>query len=82
MLTFFPPPQAAGVGKNLQLVLQDKKPLTVKGVPVDIMACSVGRSRGAGRMGPVKMFSTMVWLAKGRTLGIQRIPGYIDGSVA
>lgn len=70
------------MGKNIQLALQDKSPAAVKGLPVDIMACAVGRSRGAGRMGSVKMFSTMVWLAKGRTLGIQRLPGYIDGSVA
>ncbi|KAF3766787.1 FAD/NAD(P)-binding domain-containing protein [Cryphonectria parasitica EP155] len=74
--------QAAGVAKNVELTLQGKAPSTVKLLPVDIMACSVGRSGGVGRMGPVKMFSTMVWLAKGRTLGIQRMPGYIDGSVA
>lgn len=51
-------------------------------MPVDIVACAIGRSRGVGRMGPVKMPSHMVWVAKGRTLGIQRLPGYIDGSVA
>ncbi|KUI63730.1 Apoptosis-inducing factor 1 [Cytospora mali] len=74
--------QAAGVGKNVELALQGKQPQKVKLMPVDILACAVGRSRGAGRMGPVKMLSLMVWLAKGKTLGIQRLPGYIDGSVA
>lgn len=74
--------QAAGVAKNVELALQGKQPQKVKLMPVEIVACSVGRSRGAGRMGPVKMLSLMVWLAKGKTLGIQRMPGYIDGSVA
>lgn len=74
--------QAAGVAKNLELTLQGKKPQNVKLMPVDVVACAVGRNRGAGRMGPVKMLSVMVWLAKGRTLGIQRMAGYVDGSVA
>lgn len=74
--------QAAGAAKNLELAMQGKAPLTVKLMPVDMVACSVGRSGGVGRVGPVKMPSTMVWLAKGRTLGIQRLPGYIDGGVA
>ncbi|KAJ4417996.1 hypothetical protein N0V82_005848 [Gnomoniopsis sp. IMI 355080] len=74
--------QAAGVAKNIELALNDKKPQTVKLMPVDVVACAVGRNRGAGRMGPVKMPSTMVWLAKGRTLALQRMAGYIDGSVA
>lgn len=70
------------MAKNVELALQGKQPQKVKLMPVEIVACSVGRSRGAGRMGPVKMLSLMVWLAKGKTLGIQRMPGYIDGSVA
>lgn len=74
--------QAAGVGKNVELALHGKNPQKVKLMPIDIIACAVGRSRGAGRMGSVKMPSLMVWLAKGKTLGIQRLPGYIDGSVA
>ncbi|KAJ4385673.1 hypothetical protein N0V93_010102 [Gnomoniopsis smithogilvyi] len=74
--------QAAGVGKNLELVLQDKKPQAVKLMPVDIVTCAVGRNKGAGRLGPVKMPSAMVWLAKGRTLSMQRMAAYIDGSVA
>ncbi|KAK7748637.1 hypothetical protein SLS53_000658 [Cytospora paraplurivora] len=74
--------QAAGVAKNVELALQGKQPQKVKLIPVEVLACAVGRSRGAGRMGPIKMLSLMVWLAKGKTLGIQRMPGYIDGSVA
>lgn len=70
------------MSKNVHLALQGKQPQVVKLMPFQIVACSVGRARGAGRMGSVKMFSTMVWLAKGRTLGTQRMPGYIDGSVA
>ncbi|KAK4220829.1 apoptosis-inducing factor B [Podospora fimiseda] len=74
--------QAASVAKNLELVLSDKAPVPAKGVPVDILACAVGRGRGAGRMGGVKLPSFGVWLAKGRTLGMQMVGGYIDGSVA
>lgn len=70
------------MGKNVELALHGKQPQKVKLLPVDVLACAVGRSRGAGRMGPVKMPSLMVWLAKGKTLGVQRMPGYIDGSVA
>ncbi|EOO03959.1 putative fad binding protein [Phaeoacremonium minimum UCRPA7] len=73
---------AAGVGKNIVAALSGKPPVVVKGPPIDILACAVGRGRGAGRMGSFKMFSIMIWLAKGRTLATQMVPGYIDGSVA
>jgi hypothetical protein len=75
--------QAAGVAKNVDAALKGKPPTVVKGMPVDIFACSVGRKKGAGRMGSsVPMLSLMVWLAKGRTLATQMLPTYIDGSVA
>ncbi|KAK3997406.1 apoptosis-inducing factor B [Cladorrhinum sp. PSN332] len=74
--------QAASVAKNLELVLGGKAPLPAKGVPVDILACAVGRGRGAGRMGGIKLPSFGVWLAKGRTLGMNMVAGYVDGSVA
>ncbi|KAK4449936.1 hypothetical protein QBC34DRAFT_448624 [Podospora aff. communis PSN243] len=74
--------QAAGVSKNLELVLAGKEPIVAKPLPMDILACSVGRSRGAGRMNTFKLPSFGVWLAKGRTMGLNMMPGYIDGSVA
>lgn len=74
--------QAAGVAKNIEAVLKGGKPGLVKGLPVDILATAVGRSRGAGRMNSFRLPSIMVWLAKGKTLAVQMIPGYIDGSVA
>jgi len=74
--------QAASVAKNLELALAGKAPVVAKGPPVDILGCSVGRGRGAGRMNNFKLPSFGVWLAKGRTLGVQMVPGYIDGSVA
>ncbi|KAJ9138868.1 Apoptosis-inducing factor 1 [Pleurostoma richardsiae] len=73
---------AAGVAKNVELVLKGKEALVVKDPPIDIFACAVGRGRGAGRLGPVKALSIMIWLAKGRTLAVERMAGYIDGSVA
>ncbi|KAK3319272.1 hypothetical protein B0H66DRAFT_575751 [Apodospora peruviana] len=74
--------QAAGVAKNVELAVKGKPPVVAKGMPMDIFAMSVGRGRGAGRMGSFKMPSLMVWLAKGRTLALQMAPGYVDGSVA
>lgn len=74
--------QAAGVGANVDAVLRGKGQSVVKGMPFDILVCAVGRSRTAGRMGVVKMLSVMGWAAKGRTLGIERLGGYIDGRVA
>ncbi|KAM7193146.1 hypothetical protein V8F20_008493 [Naviculisporaceae sp. PSN 640] len=74
--------QAASVAKNIELVLKGKQPVAAKGMPVDILAISVGRGRGAGRMGSFRLPSLMVWLAKGRTMALQMVPGYVDGSVA
>lgn len=74
--------QAAGVAKNIELVLKGKPPVVVKGMPVDVLAIAVGRGRGAGRAGSFKLPSLMVWLAKGRTMALQMVPGYVDGSVA
>ncbi|KAK0701840.1 hypothetical protein B0T26DRAFT_757819 [Lasiosphaeria miniovina] len=74
--------QAAAVAKNIELALAGKPPLAAKGMPVDILAVSTGRSRGAGRMGSFRMPSFGVWLAKGRQLGLNMFPSYLDGSVA
>ncbi|KAL8348492.1 hypothetical protein RB601_002439 [Gaeumannomyces tritici] len=74
--------QAAGLAKNLVAALDGKAPAVVKLMPMDIFALATGRSRGVGRMGPIKMLSFMVWMAKGRTLGVERLKGYMDGSVA
>ena len=75
--------QAASVARNLQAALAGQELAVAKGPPVDIFACSVGRGRGVGRINDkVKLPSLMVWLAKGRTLALQMMPGYIDGSVA
>ncbi|KAL1851041.1 hypothetical protein VTK73DRAFT_9553 [Phialemonium thermophilum] len=74
--------QAAGVGKNLVAVLHGGQPSRIKEPPVDILACSVGRSRGVGRAGAVQLPSVLVWGVKGRHLGLPRLRSYIDGSVA
>lgn len=72
--------QAAGIAKNIDLVLKGKAPTVVKTLPMDVLMVATGRSRGVGRMGPVKVFSLMVYLIKGKTLGVQSLPGYVDGS--
>ncbi|KAK4178182.1 putative NADH dehydrogenase [Triangularia setosa] len=75
--------QASSVAKNVELtLLQNKEPVPAKGPPVDILACAVGRGRGVGRMGPIRLPSFGVWLAKGRTLGMQFVDQYISGSIA
>ncbi|KAL2135752.1 hypothetical protein VTI74DRAFT_7122 [Chaetomium olivicolor] len=74
--------QAASVAKNVWAALAGQEPAVAKGPPVDIFACAVGRNRGAGRLNSIKLPSFMVWLAKGRTLGMQMMHGYMDGSIA
>lgn len=66
----------------MQFALQDKPPAAVKMIPLDIAMVTVGRGRGCGRIGGVKAPSVMIYLIKGKTMGTQRIPGYVDGSVA
>ncbi|KAB5577928.1 hypothetical protein GE09DRAFT_1260821 [Coniochaeta sp. 2T2.1] len=74
--------QAGGVAKNVAAVLKGKQPTVVKGMPFDIFTCATGRSRGAGRMGVVPMLSYMAWMGKGKTLRLNYMAGYVDGSVA
>ncbi|XXG98213.1 hypothetical protein Hte_004535 [Hypoxylon texense] len=72
--------QAGGVAKNIDLALKGKPPVVVKTIPMDVLMVATGRSRGSGRLGPVKVFSLMVYMIKGKTLGIQQLPAYVDGS--
>jgi NADH dehydrogenase FAD-containing subunit len=75
--------QAAGVAKNVELALAGAEPTVVKGLPVDVFACAVGRSRGVGRINnSIKLPSIMVWAVKGRTLGLDMVGKYINGGVA
>ncbi|GAP82860.1 putative amid-like mitochondrial oxidoreductase protein [Rosellinia necatrix] len=72
--------QAAGVAKNIDAVLRGKAQTPVKTIPIDVLMVATGRSRGAGRMGPVKAFSLMVYLIKGKTLGVERLSSWVDGT--
>ncbi|CAK7215412.1 hypothetical protein SBRCBS47491_002480 [Sporothrix bragantina] len=74
--------QAGGAAKNIDLVLKGKAPQPVKGFDMDILAVATGPSRGVGRFGSWRLPSLAVWLAKGRTLGVQMTSSYVDGSVA
>ncbi|KAF5972078.1 apoptosis-inducing factor 2 [Fusarium coicis] len=73
--------QAAGVFKNIDLVLKGKEPQPVSGPRVDAFLCATGRSRGAGRLGKVPVPSLAVWAVKGRTLGLERTKKYVNGSM-
>ncbi|KAH6659002.1 hypothetical protein BKA67DRAFT_529190 [Truncatella angustata] len=72
--------QAAGVSKNVDLVLHGKNPTPVKTLPIDVLVAATGRSRGVGRLGSVKVFSYMVYMIKGKTLGVQQLPGILNGT--
>ncbi|KAF5027795.1 hypothetical protein F66182_94 [Fusarium sp. NRRL 66182] len=73
--------QAAGVYKNIDLALKGRPAQPVSGPRVDAFLCSVGRSRGAGRLGIVPVPSLAVWAVKGRTLGMERTQKYANGSM-
>lgn len=73
--------QAAGVARNVGLVLQGKDQRTVSNPPLDIFLCSIGRSRGAGHLGPIPVPSFLVWAIKGRTLGMERTAKYANGTM-
>ncbi|TRX89309.1 hypothetical protein FHL15_009746 [Xylaria flabelliformis] len=73
--------QAAGVAKNIDAVLRGKSQSPVKTIPFDVLMVATGRSRGAGRMGPVKAFSLMVYLIKGKTLGTDKLSPWVNGSL-
>ncbi|KAH6996331.1 hypothetical protein BKA56DRAFT_153041 [Ilyonectria sp. MPI-CAGE-AT-0026] len=73
--------QAAGVANNIDLMFKGEPLEYVKGPAVDAFLCSIGRSRGAGRLGPVPVPSLAVWAIKGRTLGMERTSKYVDGSM-
>ncbi|KAI9171123.1 Oxidoreductase ptaL [Paramyrothecium foliicola] len=69
-------PQCAGVAKNIELAISGKPQVPVKGMPFLAVMCSVGRSRAVGKVGVVPVPSYVCYLAKGKTLGAQRLPSY------
>ncbi|PHH54995.1 hypothetical protein CFIMG_001342RA [Ceratocystis fimbriata CBS 114723] len=72
--------QAAGVAKNVELALQGKSQLAVKGFPFDVMIGAAGRDRGFVRAGWIGLPSILAWAAKSRTLGLDSAPKYVNGS--
>lgn len=69
------------MAENIELAFKNEPPEPVRGPAVDTFLCSIGRSRGAGRLGPVPVPSLAVWAIKGRTLGMDRTSKYVDGSM-
>lgn len=68
------------MAKNIELALQGKNPAAVKLIPIDIFVAAVGRGRGVGRLGSVKVFSYFVYMVKGKTLGLQDLPTILNGT--
>jgi hypothetical protein len=75
-----PSKQAAGVCKNIEAAIKGKDQQVVKNLPVDALICSVGRSRTVGRIGPVPILSIMGWVIKGKTLGSDKLPKFVNGT--
>lgn len=67
--------------KNIELVMKGREELPVKGMPVDVFVCSIGQGRGAGRVGPIRVPSILVWFVKGRTLGRDKAIRYVNGTM-
>ncbi|KAK8145989.1 hypothetical protein G3M48_003747 [Beauveria asiatica] len=72
--------QASCVAKNIAHVLSGKKQER-RGSVMDILLFSTGRSSGVGRYRWVPIPSIAVWIAKSRTLGVERTPKFVDGSM-
>ncbi|KIH89411.1 hypothetical protein SPBR_08987 [Sporothrix brasiliensis 5110] len=74
--------QAEGVAKNVDVVLKGKAPQAVKLLPVDVLVVAAGPNRGTGRVGSLRLPSLAVRYIKARTLGLQMLSGFRDGSAA
>ncbi|KAM3442236.1 hypothetical protein MY4824_001248 [Beauveria thailandica] len=72
--------QASCVAKNIAHVLSGKKQER-RGSVMDILLFSTGRSSGVGRYRWVPIPSIAVWIAKSRTMGVERTPKFVDGSM-
>ncbi|KAM3502235.1 hypothetical protein MY11210_009124 [Beauveria gryllotalpidicola] len=72
--------QASCVAKNITHVLSGKKQQR-RGSVMDILLFSTGRSSGVGRYRWIPIPSIAVWIAKSRTLGVERTPKFVDGSM-
>ncbi|PHH65283.1 hypothetical protein CDD81_2695 [Ophiocordyceps australis] len=73
--------QAAGVAHNIERVLQGKDQQIATGPFVDAFLCCLGPSRGAGHIGPIPTPSFLVWAFKGRTLGVEKTPKFVNGTM-
>ncbi|KAJ6790309.1 hypothetical protein PWT90_11069 [Aphanocladium album] len=72
--------QASCVAKNIACVLSGKKQ-EPRGAVMDILIFATGRCRGVGRYHWMPLPSLAVWVAKSRTLGVERTPKFVDGSM-
>ncbi|EGX92701.1 apoptosis-inducing factor, putative [Cordyceps militaris CM01] len=72
--------QASCVATNIGSVLSGKEQQP-RGSTMDIILVSTGRCGGVGRYGWLPIPSFAVWVAKSRTLGVERTPKFVDGSI-
>jgi len=71
---------SAALAKNLDLVLKGRDPVVYKTDGAPMMGISLGRSRGTGRFGNMKLPSLVVWFLKARNLGTPNLPKYTSGA--
>lgn len=72
--------QASCVAKNIAHVFAGKEQER-RGSVMDILIFATGRCRGVGRYHSLPIPSFAVWIAKSRTLGVERTPKFVDGSM-
>ncbi|KAF4634453.1 hypothetical protein G7Y89_g3649 [Cudoniella acicularis] len=72
--------QAKALAKNLDRVLKGQKPVVYKTDGSPMLAVTLGRSKGTGRFGNMKLPSFVINMVKGKTLFTEKLPKYVDGS--
>lgn len=64
--------QLSHIVKGLQAYLTGKAVPEYKTADKFVFGASIGKNRGIGQMGNWKLYSLMIWYAKGRTLGVDK----------
>ncbi|KAG9228291.1 putative triosephosphate isomerase [Amylocarpus encephaloides] len=72
--------QSKALSKNLDLVLRGQNPIVYKTDGPPMIAVTLGRSKGTGRMGTWKFPSIIVYFVKGKTLFTEKLPKYVMGT--
>lgn len=74
-------PQVKQLVQNLEAVVAGNAGGVVDYVPSEkpMIGITIGKSKGTGQMGGMKMFSWLIWLLKGRTLLVEKAGSTVMG---